>query len=76
MVGDDGFFRCRRSRTDNFQSAIELEGVGIDDLAVELFRHIEGKRGFSGSGGAADVIRSDDTPVVTGSCGDKSVPTP
>ena len=39
---------------DDLEAAVELESVGIDDLAVELCGDFESERGFAGSGGATD----------------------
>ena len=41
-------------RGEDIETAINLKGVGIDDLGVELFREFNCQRGFSDGGGTND----------------------
>jgi hypothetical protein len=43
-----------RFRCQNIEAAIDLKGIGVDDLGIELFRHVNRERGFSDSGGTND----------------------
>ena len=50
-----GQFARRRSRTENLQALVDLEGIGIDNLSPPRLRQGQRQRGFSRRGGTAQV---------------------
>jgi hypothetical protein len=54
VVGNDGPFFLARGSGKRRQASIELEGIGIDDLAITGARQSESGGGFAGSSGAAE----------------------
>jgi hypothetical protein len=55
MVGDEGELFGSGFGGDEVEALVELEGVGIDDFAIELEGEVESGGGFAGGGGADDV---------------------
>jgi hypothetical protein len=55
VMGDEAEFGGGGFGSDEVEALIELEGVGVDDFAIELESEVEGRRGFSGGGWADDV---------------------
>ena len=55
VMGDAAEFGGGGFGGDEVEALVELEGVGVDDFAIELKGEVEGRRGFSGGGWADDV---------------------
>jgi hypothetical protein len=47
VMGDLCLFHCGRGGTEDFEALVKLEGVGVDDLAVELKGILDGEAAFS-----------------------------
>lgn len=58
MMWDDRSFGLGRSSANDFESLIELECVGVDDLAIVLERVLDGETAFPRSGGTTNVERN------------------
>ncbi len=54
MMRRAGLLLWRGAGGQEAQVAIELQGVGADDLAVDLARQAQGEDGLAAGGGAAD----------------------
>jgi len=54
VVGDESAFGGAGFGGQDVESAVELEGVGIDDFTADVAGQCEGGRAFAGGGGADD----------------------
>ena len=54
VVGGQGLLLRGRCGGDDFEAAVELEGVGIDNLAIEGLGQGQGDAGFARGRGAAE----------------------
>jgi hypothetical protein len=55
VMGDEAEFGGGGFGGDEVEALVELEGVGVDDFAIELEGEVEGRSGFAGGGGADDI---------------------
>jgi hypothetical protein len=55
VVGNDGLLGRGGGGADDFEAAVELEGVGVDNFSIKTACVIQGEFRLAGSGGATDV---------------------